>query len=53
MIRNSPNLKTNFFRNLKILKFGMPNKITPKSQTKNKTHSQNTYFLTIFDSKKV
>ena len=37
VIPNSLNLKTKLFRNLKILKFGMPKKITSKSQAKNKT----------------
>ena len=36
------------FRNLKILKFGMPKKITPKSQAKNKTLFLQYPFLTIF-----
>ena len=35
MIPKNLNLKF-FFRNLKILKFGMPKKIMPKSQAKNK-----------------
>ena len=48
VIRNSPNLKTNFFRNLKILKFGMPNKITPKSQGKNKTPFPQYLFFNYF-----
>ena len=36
------------FRNLKILKFGMLTKITPKSQAKNKTLLPQYPFLTIF-----
>ena len=34
--------------NLKILKLGMPKKITPKSQAKNKTPFPQYPFLTIF-----
>ena len=42
-------LKSKFnFRNLKILKRGMPQKITPKSQAKNKTLFPQYPFLTIF-----
>ena len=40
--------KKTFFQNLKILKFGMPKKITPKSQAKYKTLFLQYPFLTIF-----
>ena len=42
-----------FFRNLKSWKIGMPEKMTPKSQAKNKTPIPQYPFLTIFNSKKV
>ena len=42
------NFKKNFFRNLKILKFSMLKKMTPKSQAKNKTPFPQYPFLTIF-----
>ena len=41
------NLKKKFSRNLKILKFSMPKKITPKSQVKNKALFPQYPFLTI------
>ena len=40
--------KNFFFRNLKIVKFGMPKKTPPKSQAKNKTLFLQYPFLTIF-----
>ena len=42
------NLKKKFFWNLKILKFSMPRKITPKSQAKIKPRFPQYPFLTIF-----
>ena len=42
------NFKKKFFQNLKILKFRMPKKMTPKSQAKNKTPFPQYPFLTIF-----
>ena len=48
-----PNLKKIFFRNPKILKIGMPKKLTPKSQAKIKPQFSQYSFLTIFNPKKV
>ena len=48
-----PELKKIFFRNLKILKFGLPKKMTPKSQAKIKPSFPQYPFLTIFNLKKV
>ena len=39
-------LKKNFFRNLKILKLGMPKKMTPKSQAKIKLQFTHALFHT-------
>ena len=39
-----PELKIFFFKNLKSRKIGMPRKMTPKSQAKNKPYFYNTHF---------
>ena len=46
-------LKKKIFLNVKILKFGMPKKMTPKSQAKLKPLFPQYPFLTIFNPKKV
>ena len=48
-----PKFQKRIFRNLKILKFSMPKKMTPKSQAKIKSSFPNYPFLTIFNLKKV
>ena len=48
-----PKFQKSIFRNLKILKFSMPKKMTPKSQAKIKSSFPNYPFLTIFNLKKV
>ena len=48
-----PKFQISIFRNLKILKFSMPKKMTPKSQAKIKSSFPNYSFLTIFNLKKV
>ena len=45
-------LRKKLFRNLKILKLGMPKKMTPKSQAKNKTPFPQYPFFNYFNSKK-
>ena len=48
-----PKFQKSIFRNLKILKFSMPKKMTPKSQAKIKSSFPNYPFLTIFNLRKV
>ena len=48
-----PKFKNKLFRNLKILKFSMPKKMTPISQANLKPSFPQYPFLTIFNLKKV
>ena len=48
-----PKFQKSIFRNLKILKFSMPKKMTPKSQVKIKPSFPQYPFLSIFNPKKV